>query len=115
MIHRPLSMTQNTPDGVHLLSMAGTTISGCPPPGPESREARAAYIEPIRQKIASVPHVSAVAVGIGATPPDADVQSSFIIDGSGDGEQPQAHVMLVDQRYFATLHPAAARPRVECG
>ncbi len=78
----------------------------------ESREARAAYIDQIRQKIASVPHVSTVAVGIDATPPDADVQSSFIIDGSGDGEQPQAHVMLVDQRYFATLRIPLLQGRV---
>jgi predicted permease len=69
----------------------------------QSREARAAYIEQIRQKIASVPRVSTVAVGIDATPPDADVQSSFIVDGSGDGEQPQARVMLVGQRYFTAL------------
>ena len=69
----------------------------------QSREARTAYIEQIRDKIASVPGVSTVAVGIDATPPDADVQSSFIVDGSGDGEQPQARVMLVGQRYFAAL------------
>src|SRR5271163_4501517 len=69
----------------------------------QSREARAAYIEQIRQKIASVPRVSTVAVGIDATPPDADVQSSFIVDGSSDAEQPQARVMLVGQRYFAAL------------
>jgi predicted permease len=78
----------------------------------ESREARAAYIEQIRQKIASVPHVSTVAVGIGATPPDADVQSAFIIDGSGDGEQPQARVMLVNQHYFATLRIPLLQGRV---
>ena len=78
----------------------------------ESREARAAYIEEIRQKIAFVPHVSTVAVGIGATPPDGDVQSSFIIDGSGDSEQPQARVMLVDQRYFATLRIPLLQGRV---
>ncbi|HTW48956.1 MAG TPA: ABC transporter permease [Acidobacteriaceae bacterium] len=70
----------------------------------QSREARAAYIEEIRQKIASVPRVSTVAVGIGATPPDADVQSSFIIDGTGEDDQPQARVVLVGQRYFAALH-----------
>jgi predicted permease len=78
----------------------------------QSREARAAYIEQIRQKIASVPRVSTVAVGIGATPPDADVQSSFIIDGSGDGEQPQARVMLVDQRHFAALRIPLLQGRV---
>ena len=54
---------------------------------PQSREARAAYIEQIREKIASVPRVSTVAVGVDATPPGADVQSSLIVDGSGDGEE----------------------------
>src|SRR5580658_2326615 len=78
----------------------------------QSREARAAYIEQIRQKIASVPRVSTVAVGIDATPPDADVQSSFIIDGSGDGEPPQARVLLVDQRYFAALRIPLLQGRV---
>ena len=78
----------------------------------QSREARAAYIEQIRQKIASLPRVSTVAVGIDATPPDADVQSSFIVDGSGDGEQPQARVMLVDQRYFAALRIPLLEGRV---
>src|SRR5580658_10226341 len=69
----------------------------------QSREARAAYIEQIREKIASVPRVSTVAVGVDATPPGADVQSSFIVGGRGDGEQQQARVMLVGQRYFAAL------------
>jgi predicted permease len=80
--------------------------------GIQSREARAAYIEQIRVKIASVPRVSTVAVGIGATPPDADVQSSFIIDGTGDGEQPQARVLLVDQRYFAALRIPLLQGRI---
>ena len=80
--------------------------------GLQSREARVAYIEQIRQKIASAPRVSTVAVGIDATPPDADVQSSFIIDGSGDGEQPQARVMLVDQNYFAALRIPLLQGRV---
>ncbi len=78
----------------------------------QSRDARVADIEQIRQKIASVPRVSTVAVGIGATPPDADVQSSFIIDGSGDGEQPQARVMRVGQRYFAALRIPLLQGRV---
>ena len=78
----------------------------------QSREARAAYIEQIREKIASVPGSLTVAVGIDATPPDADVQSSFIVDGSGDGEQPQARVMLVGQRYFAALRIPLLQGRV---
>jgi predicted permease len=78
----------------------------------QSREARVAYIEQIREKIGSVPGVSTVAVGIGATPPDGNVQSSFIIDGIGDGHQPQARVLLVDQRYFAALRIPLLQGRV---
>jgi predicted permease len=76
------------------------------------REARAAYIEEIRQKVASVPRVSTVAVGISATPPNGDVQSSFLIEGSGDGDVQQARVMLVDQRYFDVLRIPLLQGRV---
>ena len=69
----------------------------------QPREARTAYIEQIREKIASVPGVSTVAVGSNAMPPQSGNESSFEIDGNRDREQPQARVMLVDQRYFAAL------------
>jgi len=74
----------------------------------QSREARTAYIEQMREKIASVPGVSTVAVssdnaGADATPPYTGAESSFDIDGPRDREQRQASVMLVDQRYFAAL------------
>ncbi|HEY3988703.1 MAG TPA: ABC transporter permease, partial [Acidobacteriaceae bacterium] len=74
----------------------------------QSREARTVYIEQIREKIASVPGVSIVAVstdsaGTEATPPYSGVQISFNIDGPRDRQQSQARVMLVDQRYFAAL------------
>ena len=69
----------------------------------QSREARTAYIEQIREKIASVPGVSIVAVGTDATPPYSGAGRSFNIDGTRDREQPQARVILVDQRYFAAL------------
>jgi len=72
----------------------------------QPREARIAYIEQIREKIASLPGVSTVAVGIDATPPSIGGQfyeQSVEIDGTGDHEQPQARVILVDQRYFAAL------------
>jgi predicted permease len=71
----------------------------------QPREARTAYIEQIQEKIASLPGVSIVAVGIDATPPyvDAFYEKTFEIDGTGDREQPQARVILVDQQYFAAL------------
>ncbi len=78
----------------------------------QSREGRTAYIEQIREKIASVPGVSTVAVGTDATPPDTGDESAVSIDGSRDGEQPQARVMLVDQRYFATLRIPLLEGRV---
>ena len=78
----------------------------------QSREARTAYIEQIREKIASVPGVSTVAVGTDATPPYTGAESSFNIDGTGDREQPQARVMLVDQRYFAALRIPLLQGRV---
>jgi predicted permease len=81
----------------------------------QSREARAAYIEQIREKIASVPRVSTVAVGVDATPPfsdPVDTESSFNIDGTGDREQPQARVMLVSQQYFAALRIPLLQGRV---
>jgi predicted permease len=78
----------------------------------QSREARAAYIEQIREKIASVPGVSSVAVGADATPPYTGAESSFNIDGTSDREQPQARVMLVDQRYFAALRIPVLQGRI---
>jgi predicted permease len=72
----------------------------------QPREARIAYIEQIQEKIASLPGVSTVAVGVDATPPSIGGQfyeQSVEIDGTGDQQQPQARVILVDQRYFAAL------------
>jgi predicted permease len=82
----------------------------------QPREARTAYIEQIREKLASVPGVSAAAVGIDATPPYVGdymgPESSFNIDGTRDGEQPQARVILVDQRYFDALRIPLLQGRV---
>jgi len=78
----------------------------------QPREARTAYIEQIREKIASVPGVSTVAVGTDATPPDTGAQRVFNIDGTSNREQPQARVMLVDQRYFAALRIPVLEGRV---
>jgi predicted permease len=78
----------------------------------QSREARMAYIEQIREKIASVPGVSTIAAGSAATPPYSGNENSFEIDGTGDREQPQARVMLVDQRYFAALRIPLLQGRI---
>ena len=80
--------------------------------GIQSREARTAYIERIRERIASVPGLSTVSVGGDATPPYTGDERSFNIDGTHDREQPQARVVLVDQRYFAALRIPMLEGRV---
>jgi predicted permease len=72
----------------------------------KTREARVAYLQQIREKIAAVPGVSTVAVGADATPPYAGAESAveiFGASGTADLEQPQARVMLIDPQYFAAL------------
>jgi predicted permease len=81
----------------------------------QSREGRTAYIEQIREKIASVPGVSTVATGADATPPYSGADNSFELadtKGTRDREQPQARVMLVDQRYFAALRIRVLQGRI---
>jgi hypothetical protein len=69
----------------------------------QSREARVAYIEQIRQKIASIPGVSTLSAVVDAAPPHAGRDQLFEIDGRAGLDQPQARVVLVDPDYFATL------------
>ncbi|HEX4039417.1 MAG TPA: ADOP family duplicated permease [Acidobacteriaceae bacterium] len=78
----------------------------------QSRAARTAYIEQIRDKIAAVPGVSTVAVGNDATPPYIDPADTFEIDGTGDHQQPQARVILVGKRYFSALHIPLLQGRI---
>jgi predicted permease len=80
--------------------------------GNQSREARTAYFEQLREKIASVPGVFTAAVATDATPPYSGAENTFEIDGASDHEQPQARVTLVDQRYFAALHIPVLQGRV---
>jgi len=79
----------------------------------QSREEQTAYFEQIREKIASVPGVFTVAVGgLDAMPPYPAAESSFEIEGTRDGGQPEARVMLVDQRYFAALRIPLRQGRI---
>ena len=82
----------------------------------QSREARTAYIEQIREKIASVPGVSTVAVGIDATPPDADAESSFDIDGTARSRAAAGPCDAGRPAIFRCApHPAASGSRLEYG
>jgi predicted permease len=78
----------------------------------QSREARVAYIEQIRQKIASIPGVSTLSVGVDAAPPHTGSDQSFEIDGTAGLDQPQARVMLVGPDYFATLRIPLLQGRI---
>ncbi|HTX36295.1 MAG TPA: ABC transporter permease [Bryobacteraceae bacterium] len=78
----------------------------------QSREARIAYIEQLRDKVASIPGVSTVAAAIYATPPYAGGERIVEIDGTRDRERPQACVIRVDQRYFAALRIPLVQGRV---
>jgi predicted permease len=80
----------------------------------QSREARTAYIEQIREKIASLPGISTIAAGAEATPPYIDpfYEKPFEIDGTGDREQTQARVILVGERYFAALRIPVLQGRI---
>ena len=80
----------------------------------QPREARIAYFEQIREKIASVPGISTVAVGVDATPPSisAFYEQPFEIEGTGDHKQTQARVISVDQRYFAALRIPVLQGRI---
>jgi predicted permease len=80
----------------------------------QPREARTAYIEQIREKIASVPGVSTVAAGLDATPPSIDpyYDRSFNLDGTEEREQTQARVILVSQQYFVALRIPLLQGRV---
>jgi predicted permease len=78
----------------------------------QSREARIAYIEQIREKIASVPGVTTIAVANDATPPYSGVEKSFEIDGTREREQQEARVMPVGERYFAALRIPILQGRI---
>jgi len=78
----------------------------------QSHDGRSTYIEQIREKIASVPGVTTVAVGTDSTPPYAGAERSFDIGGTANREEPQARVMLVGPQYFAALRIPLLQGRV---
>jgi predicted permease len=69
----------------------------------KSRQTRAAFIDRMRQSIASVPGVISVAVGTDSTPPYSGVQSAFDIAGRVNSEVTEARVHTVSPEFFPTL------------
>ncbi|MFL6427583.1 MAG: ADOP family duplicated permease [Acidobacteriaceae bacterium] len=78
-----------------------------------SREARTAYIEEIRQKIAAVPGVGDVAIGVNAAPPYTGADDSTLdISGAPRGENQPVRIHSVSPNYFATLRIPLLHGRV---
>jgi predicted permease len=69
----------------------------------QPREARAAFVEQMRQRMAQTPGVLSVSVGVNATPPYSGEERAWEIEGKVDPEQKQARVQLVSPEYFSTL------------
>jgi predicted permease len=78
----------------------------------QSREARTAFIERIRQKIAAVPGVRSVSIGNNAAPPYSGAELVFDISGSSPRENQKARGHLVSPEYFATLQIPLLRGRI---
>jgi predicted permease len=69
-----------------------------------TREHRAAYIETLRQKIATVPGVSQVAISADATPPDSGESRPFEIRGGVFAQRQFLRAEFTDAEYFSALH-----------
>ncbi|HEX5234213.1 MAG TPA: ABC transporter permease [Silvibacterium sp.] len=69
-----------------------------------TRESRAAYFESLRQKIATVPGVTQVAISSNAPPPDSGSNLAFEILGAPVADQQMLRVHFLDPQYFSTLH-----------
>jgi predicted permease len=76
----------------------------------QSREARAAFLNQIQQKIAAVPGVRSASIG--PPPPYSGQQLTIDVSGSKDREKQEARVHLVSPEYFATLQISLRRGRI---
>ncbi|MGC2164365.1 MAG: ABC transporter permease [Silvibacterium sp.] len=69
-----------------------------------TRESRAEYYEALRQKIASVPGVTQIAISEDAPPPDSGNNLRFEILGAPFAQQQYLRTEFIDSEYFSTLH-----------
>jgi predicted permease len=69
----------------------------------KSQSGRAAYIEQLREKIASIPGVLSVSVGTFATPPTSGMEFTFEISGHKSQVEEIARIHRVSPEYFPTL------------
>jgi len=69
-----------------------------------TREERAAYFDTLRQKIATVPGVTNVAVSSNATPPENGDNLIFEILGAPSAQLQYLRANFISPEYFSTLH-----------
>jgi predicted permease len=69
----------------------------------QSREARAAFIDQMRQRMAAVPGVVSVAVGTDALPPYSGGERAWEMEGRVGEQENQARIHLISPEYFSTL------------
>jgi predicted permease len=81
--------------------------------GIQSRESRTVFIEQIKQKIAAIHGITAVAISAGnATPPYSGVEAGFESLGGNRPKSEQARGYAVSPDYFATLQIPLLRGRI---
>ena len=78
----------------------------------KSRIGRAAFVDRVRQRIASVPGVASVSVGTDATPPYSGIDRTFDISDRVNSEEPEARIHLVSPDFFATLRIPVLKGRI---
>ena len=69
-----------------------------------TREERAAYFETLRQKIATVPGVTEVAISSNATPPESGNNLAFEILGAPSAQRQYLRANFIGPSYFSALH-----------
>jgi predicted permease len=103
MLHRPLGYDPHNVMSVTVPIRIGTYATW---------EARSAYIEQLRQKIAETPGVTVVAISSYANPPRSGWDMHFEILGRNADEQQRSHVHLVGPEYFSALRVPLLQGRV---
>lgn len=78
----------------------------------KTQQGRAAYLEQVRDKIASIPGILSVAVGTDSTPPYSGVEHTFEIHGKSPEQEPEARIHRITSNYFSTLGIPLLRGRL---
>ncbi len=69
----------------------------------ESRSARAAWFEQIRQKMAAVPGVLSVGISVDVCPPNGGSERKIEILGKASEQEQNSPILTVGRNYFSTL------------